>query len=552
MVMKDLAFEGDASTTAKAKQATDKFLVPGPVLLSWAVGLSTLVLQATLTDHAQLAQDAAALFPCLQHPVAQHLSLYALLGLVGLGSSFYLMPATFPPLQQRSSMTRKTSLGSMARTTSLEVPHRRPNMKQHSMTAVDYSYIVLNVLCLPGLFYHFICLMRSWGLDFADPPLFGIYPPSAMQLLTETLPHSAPALAFYFIAYEFFYYHWHRAMHEVPILYKWIHRHHHHQIYPDRAALDTLNTGCAESQIGLYLQLTVLLCADKLFGIADLPAGIWFFTIAGYLSVLEHDKFERALPFDIFRADEHHMHHAYMRCNYSPYSVFWDKVFGTYKPFAVKSAPTPAPTDKTLAPVARSPANLIALPPGTSELPPLRAASGATMCVRGGTLDDEANDGPNQEEDDDASGVLGMPMAGSMLEERGRAIRAPQTSSETRAILELFSTYFGVCKSEEQPPTESLEREFYQAVSDRNQVVSDRIWAKHLGMGAALNVSPSHGLKGHAHAQSSSAFSKDDEEASGEVQVIIRGLAYSIAASLNVLFFVASLALSMHLEAPAW
>ena len=38
-------------------------------------------------------------------------------------------------------------------------------------------------------------------------------------------------------------------MHEVPLLYKWVHKHHHQQTYPDRAALDTFNTGCIESQV---------------------------------------------------------------------------------------------------------------------------------------------------------------------------------------------------------------------------------------------------------------------------------------------------------------
>ena len=38
-------------------------------------------------------------------------------------------------------------------------------------------------------------------------------------------------------------------MHEVPVLYKWVHKHHHQQTYPDRAAVDTFNTGCIESQV---------------------------------------------------------------------------------------------------------------------------------------------------------------------------------------------------------------------------------------------------------------------------------------------------------------
>ena len=37
------------------------------------------------------------------------------------------------------------------------------------------------------------------------------------------------------------------------------------------------------------MQLAVLACWGEL-GLANLAAGIWFFTIAGFLSVLEHDR----------------------------------------------------------------------------------------------------------------------------------------------------------------------------------------------------------------------------------------------------------------------
>ena len=39
---------------------------------------------------------------------------------------------------------------------------------------------------------------------------------------------------------------------QVPVLYKWVHKHHHQQTYPDRAVIDTLNTGCVESQVGTH------------------------------------------------------------------------------------------------------------------------------------------------------------------------------------------------------------------------------------------------------------------------------------------------------------
>ena len=319
---------------AAAKTKTQPHLKAGPVALSWCAGFGTLALQALLTDWGQLKHDADWAFSfATSDPTLQLLSVFASLGACSLGSSFFMMQRTFPP-----EMVVADSEG---RRTPLRVPHRSQGMKQHPLSGVDFSYMALNSLCMPGLFYHFVCLMRSWGFDPAEPPFFGIYPDvttveGVRQMLTETVPQGAGALALYFVSYEFLYYWWHRAMHEVPALYTWVHRHHHQQTYPDRPAVDTLNTHCVESQVGLYMQLGVLLAWEKLLHVANLPAGIWFFTIAGYLSVLEHDSAERSLLYNFWRADEHHMHHAFVRCNYSPYSTLWDKAFGTHKPFAVK------------------------------------------------------------------------------------------------------------------------------------------------------------------------------------------------------------------------
>jgi len=298
-------------------------------MLSWSAGLTTLALQTLLTDWTQLDHDAAsfaALFGdelMMSGPSAQHLALYIGLWAFAVSNAFFFIPSS--PSQQSDGVPK-------------QVPRRRNGMKQHALNAVDYSYIALNSLCMPGLFYHFVCLLRCWGLDLAAPPLFGIYPSSMSQLVTEALPAAAVTTALYFLVYELIYYHWHRAMHQNPTLYTYVHRHHHQQTYPDRPAIDTLNTACLESQVGLYMQLGVMWSLDKLLHIHNLAAGIWFFTIAGWLSVLEHDKLERALPYDLFRADEHHMHHSFVRCNYSPYSTLWDRVFGTHKPFEVSHA----------------------------------------------------------------------------------------------------------------------------------------------------------------------------------------------------------------------
>jgi sterol desaturase/sphingolipid hydroxylase (fatty acid hydroxylase superfamily) len=318
----------------KRKKKTQPHLMPGPVMLSWSAGLGTLALQVLMTDWAQLTHDAEYGFGWLiGDPAGQVLALFSTLALTTLGSSFFMMEQTFPP--------EMSPVDAGGERHPLRVPRRSQGMEQHQLNRIDYSYMLLNALCMPGLFYSFVGIMRSWGFNPAAPPLFGIYPdvstvPGAQQMLTQTLPQGAFALALYFVSYEFIYYWWHRAMHEVPALYTWIHRHHHQQTYPDRPAIDTLNTHCVESQVGLYMQLVILVAWDKILHIASLPAGIWFFTIAGYLSVLEHDSAERSLLYNFWRADEHHMHHAFVRCNYSPYSTLWDKVFGTHMAFSVK------------------------------------------------------------------------------------------------------------------------------------------------------------------------------------------------------------------------
>jgi len=331
-------------TTAPATSVhlrKESHLMPGPIMLSWAAAVLTIALQVTLTDGSKVAQDAELFWGFIgdqlpggvmwqafqQDTAAPQLALYAFIWVNVVGACFFLMPFSFPV--QRSEPDQN---GHRAE---LEVPRRSHDMAQHQINAIDLSYIVLNTLCMPGFFYHFFCLLRSWGFDPAAP-LVAVDSAGAWGQLGLQTVEAFGSLAVYFFVFEFFYYHWHRAMHKVPTLYKRVHKHHHQQTYPDRPALDTLNTGCVESQVGLYMQLAILWSCGHFFGVANLPAATMFITLAGWLSVLEHDKFERALPFDLWKADEHHMYHAYVRCNYSPYSTFWDKVFGTFKAHEVK------------------------------------------------------------------------------------------------------------------------------------------------------------------------------------------------------------------------
>jgi len=289
-------------TSVAQRKMVQSHLTPGPVMLSWAAAATTMALQLLCTDWLQLGQDAQLcwsfaseslplsdlLLEAQQSPNAPYVALYALLWINVVGCSFFVMPVSFPPQQSKAD--------SQGQQLPLEVPHRSQNMVQHQLGNVDYSYVVLNTLCMPGFFYHFFCLMRSWGFDPAAPLPVLTSVKALSQMAAATLPEAVGALALYFVVYEFVYYRWHRAMHEVPALYKWVHKHHHQQTYPDRPALDTLNTSCVESQVGLYSQLAMLWSCDKLLGAANVPAATAFLMLAGWLSVLEHDKFERPSP----------------------------------------------------------------------------------------------------------------------------------------------------------------------------------------------------------------------------------------------------------------
>jgi len=390
------------SNPSPKKKRPQSHLNPGPVALSLTVGLSTLALQG-LTSWRQFDQDAEAVWSFLcsrfpghdvlmavqQVPAAQHLALYAFLYVYIVGSSFWLMPALFRP---------ETEVDSAGKEISKRIPHRRRELPQHKLTSIDKSYVVLNTLCMPGFFYHGFSLLRSWGFVDKMSLLFD-YNGEITKRLSEAasfsdatsafewyntavfdvipLQHALPSLALYLVAYELIYYGWHRMMHEVPFLYKWVHRHHHQTQYPDRPAIDTFNTGCVESQLGLYAQIGVLWLCGAVLGVEDCAAGLWFITLAGWLSVLEHGHFERRLPFGLFSADEHHMHHAFVKCNYSPYFTIWDKVFGTHKaPFDVGATPR------------------LSSKQDASDTPPVQLAMVAVGAVKGATI--EASPPPTQ------------------------------------------------------------------------------------------------------------------------------------------------------------
>ena len=221
------------------------------------------------------------------------------------------------------------------------------------------------------------------------------------------------------------------------------------------------------------------------------------------------------------------MHHAYVKCNYSPYSSFWDRVFGTFKHFEVKKSPPPkgaTPTPKAPTPTPTT-VDLVYedAPPSdkaTAVAPPLRSRTGG---------------GP------------------TMLFMSGET---PITSaSPVAATVAIFSRIFHVGPGSpdgiEGKPTSddlTLEREFER--------ISQRIWSEHhRKLGTPASIPPYEESSAVVRSTIGAARSTDKDsvaEGGGEEQVVTRGLAYTIAGGVNLMVFVGYLAVSMHMDASAF
>ena len=127
----------------KSLTRVESHLKPGPILLSWAAGATTLIAQVHFTDWAQLGHDAEQLWAYLASgslldtaidPVAQLLVLYGFIYVNVIGSSFFVMPNVWPPQQSACG-------------TPLQVKHRSRNMVQHELNRVDFSCVDLCGCC---------------------------------------------------------------------------------------------------------------------------------------------------------------------------------------------------------------------------------------------------------------------------------------------------------------------------------------------------------------------------------------------------------------------
>lgn len=176
----------------------------------------------------------------------------------------------------------------------------------------DYAFIAFNRLTGVTFVYNCLQFMSTskscmWGVD---------------QL---TIWNTVFALAAMFVFYDFFYCLWHRLLH-VRALYGYVHKHHHRQVVPTRGVLDAMNVHPVEFIVGEYLHLLAMMAVP-----AHAFTCFTFIILLGVLTSLNHTRCDVNIPFGIFSVSWHDIHHRLPQSNYGQYTMFWDRLWGSYR-----------------------------------------------------------------------------------------------------------------------------------------------------------------------------------------------------------------------------
>ena len=148
--------------------------------------------------------------------------------------------------------------------------------------------------------------------------------------------NTAVALSVLFLVFDFWYTLLHWFLH-IKGVYGYIHKHHHQQKAPSRAAVDAVNVHPIEYLLGeynhlwtLYLVTTLLAC--PVHAVTTLA----FLVLGGMMAALNHTRYDLVIPLlgssiKIYDTKVHDVHHRIPQSNYGQYTMFWDAVFGSYR-----------------------------------------------------------------------------------------------------------------------------------------------------------------------------------------------------------------------------
>lgn len=159
-------------------------------------------------------------------------------------------------------------------------------------------------------------------------------------LMTIWLVHFAefiPKSLVFEVVFDFFHYLAHRVLHNVPWLYRNVHKRHHWHLHP--SALSTYEQDGIDLLISTTLPLTLTSMLSFPFSRIQfefLLAYKTFIEIAGHCGLeLKGYSFPQFPPVNslsvCLHANDHDLHHTHVKWNYAKRFALWDKVFGTFR-----------------------------------------------------------------------------------------------------------------------------------------------------------------------------------------------------------------------------
>mmetsp|Transcript_47142 Transcript_47142/g.57052 ORF Transcript_47142/g.57052 Transcript_47142/m.57052 type:complete len:367 (-) Transcript_47142:796-1896(-) len=204
-------------------------------------------------------------------------------------------------------------------------PKRIPVRGKHldELSNTDLLFIGLNKVATPPFVYFLFRYMY-----FEPNSVWDIKKASVMNVIVP--------LPVIFVMYDFFYTLLHCALH-VKGVYAYIHKHHHHQKAPSRANVDAVNVHPIEFFLGEYNHLfAVFLYCRALNQQLHILSVLLFLVIGGALASINHTRFDitwSVFGIPLYDSKNHDVHHRIPQSNYGQYIMFWDYVFGSYRPY---------------------------------------------------------------------------------------------------------------------------------------------------------------------------------------------------------------------------
>lgn len=142
------------------------------------------------------------------------------------------------------------------------------------------------------------------------------------------------ALCLVLLLNDMFYAPTHRLLH-TPFLYKWIHKHHHRVTYPQRGNVDARNEHPVEQIIAMALWFSSLALTAVITGLhaGVIPLHMGIMVVGACFNHTGCDLSLSMLGVE-FSVRAHEMHHRKPNTNFGQLVMVWDKLMGTYAPYA--------------------------------------------------------------------------------------------------------------------------------------------------------------------------------------------------------------------------